>query len=191
MLPAAAAPECLDPVVYTVNASTVRKTLPTVCIAVGGLVRLANLGPEGLTAVSPADKADCDYGGAVHACRLIGTGTVQFSITNAQGTRRQTVVVAAAATRPRLPDACLGAEIVTRDARDSGMPWSAICMHLNVPLRFTNLGTAGFTVSPADAVNCWDDEDGRSCMPTRTGTVRFTNTRAGDDDIVHTVVFVA
>jgi hypothetical protein len=116
---------------------------------------------------------------------------VQFSITNAQETRRQTVVVAAAATRPRLPDACLGAEIVTRDARDSGMPWSAICMHLNVPLRFTNLGTAGFTVSPADAVNCWDDEDGRYCMPNSTGTVRFTISRPGDDDIVHTVVFVA
>jgi hypothetical protein len=187
---AAAAPECLDPVVYTVNASTVRKTLPTVCIAVGGVLRIASLGPEGLTAVSPTAKADCSYGGGVHACRLIGTGTVQFSITNAQGTRRQTVVVSATATRPRLPDACLGAEIVTRDANEGGMPWSAICMHLNVPLRFTNLGSAIFNVNPADSVNCWDGDDGLYCMPSRTGTVRFTITRPGVADLIQTVVFV-
>src|SRR3712207_3371216 len=115
-----AAPVCMDPVVYTVNASTVRKTLPTVCIAVGGVLRIANAGPGGLTGVTPTGKADCSYGGGVYACRLIETGTVQFSITNAQGTWRQTVVVATEATRPRLPDACLGAELVTRDANEAG-----------------------------------------------------------------------
>lgn len=186
----AAAPECMDPVIYTVNASAVRKNLPTVCIAVGGVLRIANLGPEGLAAVTPDDKAHCSYGGGVHACRLIGTGTVNFSITNGQGTRRQTVVVSTRATRPRLPDACLGAELVTRDANDGGMPWGATCMHLNIPLRFTNLGSAGLTVSPADAVNCWDEENGRYCMPNRTGTVRFTITRPGVEDLVQTVVFV-
>jgi hypothetical protein len=186
-----AAPVCMDPVVYTLNASAVRKTLDTVCIAVGGVLRIANLGPEGLTTVTPAGRADCYYEGGVHSCRLIGTGTVRFGVTNAQGTRQQTVTVSAEATKPRLPDACLNAEIVTRDADEGGMPWSAICMHLNTPLRFTNLGSAIFNVNPADSVDCWEAEDGFYCMPNRTGTVTFTITKPDVEDLVQTVVFVA
>jgi len=187
----AAATQCMDRVVYTIDASAIAPKLPTVCIAVGGVLRIAGLGPGGLSAVIPSGKADCFYGGGVTTCRLIETGTVRFRITNSQETREQTVVVAARATQPRLPSACINAEMVIRDAADTGMGWNAICVHLGIMVRFTGLGSAGFSVNPSDAVECWDDADGRYCSANRPATVRFTVTRPGVANSVLTVVYVA
>lgn len=185
-----AALSCLDPVIYPVDASVVRTKLPPVCIAVGGVLRLVNLGPGGLAAVTPANKVDCFYGGGVHTCRLIGTGTVRFSLTGPQGNRQQTVEVAARATRPGYRSACSGYDMVTRDAGDTGMGWESMCLYTSIPLRFTNLGSGALTISPANAADCWDQDDGHYCMPNRTGPIRFTLTRPGAEDASLTAVVI-
>jgi hypothetical protein len=46
---------CLGAVTYTIDASEGGPPWPALCIAVGGVLRVENLGPDGFS-VSPADK---------------------------------------------------------------------------------------------------------------------------------------
>jgi hypothetical protein len=147
------------------------------CIAVGGLLLLRNLGPEYLAATS-WDKVDCNYEGGVHACRLIHTGTVNLTITNSHGARPLTVVVAKASSPPKPSPACT----TTPDPLDAigggPAPW-AICVKIRSVLRIENLGPEGLTVD-RDMVTCWYEAAVRECTFVKTGTVTFT-TRYNSD----------
>jgi hypothetical protein len=140
---------------------------------VGGLLRLANLGPEYLNA-SSWDKVDCNYAAGVHACRLIHTGTVKFAIANTHGTRPLTVVVAQAASPPKPSPACTTAIPYPIDASSGGPPWRAECVRIGAVLRVENLGPEGFTVTPRNLVSCWYEAAVRECTFVKAGTVTFT-----------------
>jgi hypothetical protein len=167
-------PSCLGAVIYTVDASAGGRPWRTVCIAVGGLVRFQYLGPEYLDAKS-WDDVDCDYEGGVHACRLIGTGTVRFTVTNSHGARPFTVVVASASNPPKPSPACMGrTETYTIDAFNGGPPWSAVCMKVGAVLRVENLGPEGFTLEPRDAVSCVYEAAVRMCRLVKPATIHIT-----------------
>ena len=82
---------CLGAVKYTIDAAQSGPPRSRLCIAVGGVVEVRNLGPDGLS-VSPASKVSCSYEAGVHACRLVRPGTVTFTIAGKQA--RSLVVVA-------------------------------------------------------------------------------------------------
>jgi hypothetical protein len=166
-------PACLGAVVHTVDASAGGRPWRSLCIAVGGLLRLANLGPEYLNA-SSWDKVDCNYEGGVHACRLIHTGTVKFAITNTHGTRPLTVVVARAASPPKPSPACTTTMPYPIDASSGGPPLLAECVRIGAVLRVENLGPEGFTVTPRNLASCWYEAAVRECTFVKAGTVTFT-----------------
>jgi hypothetical protein len=77
---------------YTVVASEGGPPWPAMCVKVGAVLRVENLGPEGFS-VSPADKVSCWYEAAVRECRFVKTGTVTFSITHGEAEARSLAVV--------------------------------------------------------------------------------------------------
>lgn len=170
--PATRDPACLGAVRYVVDA---RKAGPSdVCIAVGGLLRVENLGPGELT-IQPAAKVACSYEAGIHECRLIATGRTTVRI-NGPTAKTFTMVVAAPATPPRPATACVGSGTVTVDASAEGPAWPALCLRQSVVLRLTNHGPDNFTVSPQANVTCRYEAGTRECRFTRTGTVTFTIT---------------
>jgi hypothetical protein len=164
---------CMGAVVHTVDASAGGRPWRSLCIAVGGLLRLANLGPEYLNAHS-RDKADCHYEAGVHECRLIQTGTATFTITNSHGVRPLTVVIARATTPPKPSPACTTTMPYPFDASSGGPPWRAECVRIGAVLRVENLGPDGFTVTPRSLVSCWYEAAVRECTFEKAGTVTFT-----------------
>lgn len=164
---------CLGAVVHTVDASEGARPWRSLCIAVGGVVRLANLGP-GYLNFAPGDKVDCAYEAGVHECRLVRTGTVTFSVTNAHGVRPLTVVVAPAASPPNPSPACTTTMPYPIDASSGGPPWRAQCVRIAAVLRVENLGPDGFIVNPPGLVSCWYEAAVRECTFVKAGTVTFT-----------------
>ncbi len=166
---------CLGAVTYTIDASEGGPPWSALCIAVGGVLRVENLGPDGFS-VSPADKVSCWYEAGVRECRLIRTGTAQFTITYSHAPRPLTVVVAEPSSPPGPSTACTGARTYTVDASEGGPPWPAMCVKVGAVLRVENLGPEGFSVSPADKVSCWYEAAVRECRFVKTGTVTFSIT---------------
>jgi hypothetical protein len=167
--PAHAAPACQGAVVHTVDASR-GGALPPLCIAVGGVVRIANSGP-GTVAVQPATAVDCYYAGGVHMCRLIRTGTVRFTV----GTRQMTVrVPASVAGQPSTACTAPGG-VVDIDTNDE-LTWWAPCLRLGATLRFVHLGPGLLTATPADAVTCRYAAGIHACQFRRAATVNFAAT---------------
>jgi hypothetical protein len=166
-------------VIQTIDASAGGRPWPSLCIAVGGLVRLENLGPGNLGARS-WDKVDCAYEGGVHECRLIQLGTVHFTITNTHGVRALTVVVAKASSPPKPSPACTRTVPYHLDALDGGPPWRAFCVKVGAVLRVENLGPEGLSVDPRNIVSCWYEAAVRECTFVRPGTVRLTVTRSAE-----------
>jgi hypothetical protein len=166
-------PACMGAVVHTVDASAGGQPWRSLCIAVGGLLRLANLGPGNLND-DAGDKVSCDYEAGVHECRLIRTGTVTFTITNTHGDRPLRVVVAAAASPPKPSPACTKTMPYPFDASSGGPPWRASCVRIAGVLRVENLGPEGFTVTPPSLVSCWYEAAVRECTFVKAGTVTFT-----------------
>jgi hypothetical protein len=171
-------PDCMGAVIYTVNASDAGSPKRPMCIAVGGVVRVENLGPGNLS-VNPSDRVSCWYEAAITECRLIRTGTVTFNISRVPKVGPLTVMVAEASSPPKPSPACLSATTHTVDASDGGPPWAALCVKLDVVLRVENLGPEGFSVDPADTVSCRYEAGVRECRFVKTGTVTITTTRSG------------
>jgi hypothetical protein len=172
-------PTCLGAVIHTVDAAAGGRPWRSLCIAVGGLVRLENLGPESLRARS-WDNVDCDYEAAVHECRLIHLGTVNFTITNTHGVRALTVVVGKASSPPKPSPACTSTVPYNLDALNGGPPWRAFCVKVGAVLRVENLGPEGLSVDPRAIVSCWYEAAVRECTFVRPGTVRLTTTRSAE-----------
>ena len=97
--PPTSGPACLGAVVHRIDASDTGPPWSPLCMAVGGVLRVENLGPDGF-AMSPDGNVSCWYEAGVRECRLIQAGTVRFTITNAHQTRRLALVIANASAHP-------------------------------------------------------------------------------------------
>jgi hypothetical protein len=166
-------PTCLGAVQYTINTWDGRRW-PTLCITVGGLLLLAGTGPGNLDS-SPPGLDTCKYEGGTHACRLIATGTVKFTIRKPQGDRSLTVVVVGASSPPKPSPACLAASTVFR-MESSGYPYIAECMKVGATVQITMLGPDDpvFSVKPSDMVACVYEGGSHECRLVKAGTVTFT-----------------
>jgi hypothetical protein len=172
-------PPCRGAVEYRIDASDTGPARQRLCITVGGVLRVENLGPEGFSQ-SPLDKADCEYEAAVRTCRLIQTGIVRFTIDNGHQIRKLTVVVARASSPPKPAPACMNAGTTFPiDASDGGPPWWAVCMKLGAEVRVENLGPDGLAVSPSNAVSCRYEAAIHQCRLVTAGTVTFTTAGTG------------
>ena len=169
-------PGCLGAVIYLIHARDTGPPWPTPCIAVGGVVQVEGHGPDGFE-VSPWSNVSCWYEAAFHECRLIAKGTVTFTITRTDVTRRLTVLVADGSSPPKPSPACIDDRTFTVDASDPGPPWHAECLKVGATVRVVNLGRDGFSVSPSNSVACRNSAGVRECRLLTVGTVRFTIVR--------------
>jgi hypothetical protein len=169
-------PPCLGAVEYRINAADTGPARQRLCIAVGGVLRVENLGPEGFSR-SPANKVECTYEGGVRMCRLVEPGTILFTIDNGRQVRKITVNVTRGSSLPA--SACVGARAThTIDANEE-MAWPAVCMRLGAELRVENLGPGLLTVTPSAAVSCKYEAAIHQCRITQTGTLRVGIEGAG------------
>jgi hypothetical protein len=179
-------PPCRGAVEYRINAADTGPAWPRLCIAVGGVLRVANLGPDGFTQ-SPLGKVDCAYEGGVRTCRLIGTGTVRFTIDNGQQVRRLTLDIVKGSPGPS--PACENAKTTwTIDATDGGPPRQAICMKVGAELRVENLGPGELTATPSNLVSCKYEAGIHQCRLVRAGTFTVETNGTGG---VRTLTVVA
>jgi hypothetical protein len=172
----AAGSACRGAVVHRIDASDTGPPWKKLCITVGGVLLVTNLGPEGFSANS-WDNVECNYEAAVRECRLLHAGTVKFTITNAHQTRTLTLVIAKASSPHQPSPACKArGTTFTIDAADGGPDTWPVCMKMSGLVRVINLGPEGFQVSPSAAVTCSYEAAVRQCRFTRPGTVTFTTT---------------
>jgi hypothetical protein len=163
-------------VLHTVDAGDDSRRWPAVCIAVGGLVRIRNLGPADLTTSS--NRAECAYEGGVHDCRLTATGTVSFTVARPQGSRTLTVMVARASSPPKASPACRSAStVLILDHFFDGPGVNAQCMKVGASVLFRMVGPEGSSITPSDAVTCSYEGGSRRCRLIRAATVTFTIAR--------------
>lgn len=186
---APAGTDCMGAVIHTMDASVGGQPWRSVCMAVGGLLRLTNLGPGNLAAAS-WDNVDCDYEAAVHECRLIHTGTVKLTITNGHGPRPLNLMVAHPSSPSEPSPACVTTSPHSIEANYAGPPWRAICAKVGTVVRVQNLGPEGFTVNPKELVSCWYEAAVRECTLAKAGTVTFT-TRFTPESEIRSLIVVA
>jgi hypothetical protein len=183
-------PVCLGAVIHTVDASDTGPPWKRLCLTVGGVLRVTNLGPDGFSADS-WDNVACNYAAGVRECRLLHPGTVTFTVVNAHQTRTLTLVIAKASSPPKPSPACMAAgTTLTIDATDGGPQRWPVCVKLNTVVRVINLGPDGFQVSPAGAVTCTYEAAVRICHFTRPQTVTFTTTHGDSAPRTQTVVVI-
>lgn len=168
---ATAAAACQGAVVHSVDAAKPGQ-LPALCIALGGVVRITNLGP-GLLAVEPSTLVDCFYAAGTHQCRLIRAGTVRFTL----GADARVLTVQVPATVPGQPTtACSQPGSVVNLDTNEEMRWWAPCLRIGATLRVVNLGPGLLRAVPADAVTCNYAAGVHACQFRRPATVVFTAT---------------
>lgn len=170
---AAAAPAraaaCEGAVVHTVDAAR-PGTLPRLCVAVGGVVRVVNIGPGSLRA-QPASMVDCFYAAGTYQCRLIRTGTVRLTLDGRALTVR---VPAAVPGRPSTACSPRGS-VVDLDTLDE-LPWWSPCLRIGATLRVVNLGPGRLVATPAAAVTCRYEAGIHACQFRRPASVVLTAT---------------
>jgi len=167
----AAAATCEGAVVHSVDAATPGQ-FPGLCIALGGVVRIVNLGP-GELAAQPSTLVDCFYAAGTHQCRLIRAGTVRFAV--ARGARVLTVQVPAAVPGQPTTACSPPGSVVNLDTNEE-MRWWAPCLRIGATLRVVNLGPGLLGAVPADAVTCHYAAGIHACQFRRPATVVFTAT---------------
>lgn len=85
-------PACLGAVMHTIKADTDLPFVTSICIAVGGVLRVDGTGPETVSA-DPPDNVDVSYEAGVVDCRFLSPGTVTISIVRDEQTYAIPVVV--------------------------------------------------------------------------------------------------
>jgi hypothetical protein len=172
-------PPCRGAVVYRISAADTGPAWPRLCISVGGVLQVRDLGPEGFTQ-SPSAMAECEYEGAVRTCRLLHPGTVRFTTDNGRQVRKLTLDIASASSPPKPSPACMNARTTfPLDPSDAGPSWWAICMKLGAVLRVGNLGPEGLTVTPPNAVSCHYEAAIHQCRLVKPGIVTVTTAGTG------------
>jgi hypothetical protein len=162
---------CEGAVVHSVDA-TQPGQLPPLCIALGGVVQIINLGPGSLAA-QPSTLVDCAYAAGTHRCRLIRAGTVRFTL--APDARVMTVQVPAAVPGQPTTACSPPGSVVDLDTTEE-MRWWAPCLRIGATLRVINLGPGLLRAAPADAVTCRYAAGIHACQFRRPATVVFTAT---------------
>jgi hypothetical protein len=181
---------CLGALVHRIDAADTGPPWKRLCMTVGGVLRVTNLGPEGFSA-SSWNSIECSYEAAVRDCRLLRAGTVKFTITNAHQTRTLTLRIAKASSSSVPSPACTPrGGTFTIDAAEDGPPGRGVCMKASGVVRVVNLGPDGFQVSPSDAVVCSYEAAVRECRFTRPDTVTFTTTHGDSAPRTQRVVAV-
>jgi hypothetical protein len=180
---------CLGAVEYRISAADTAPAWPRLCIAVGGVLRVENFGPDGFTQ-SPQDKADCNYAAGVRSCRLLYPGTVRFTTDNGRQVRELTLEIARASSPPKPSPACMSADTTYRlGATEGGPPWWSLCMKVGAVLRVEDLGPGALSVTPSNAVSCQYEAAIHRCRLIRAATVVFTISY--DDGGARTLTVVA
>jgi len=85
-------PACLGAVVHTLTADTELALVPSLCFAVGGVLRVEGTGP-GTVSADPQEKVSQFYEAGVVECRFLSPGTVTVSIERDGQTHTIPVVV--------------------------------------------------------------------------------------------------
>jgi hypothetical protein len=185
-----AALACQGAVIHRLDASDTGPPWKKLCITVGGVLLVTNLGPWGFSTGS-SDNVVCNYEAAVRECRLLHTGTVTFTIINAHQTRTLALVIAKASSPPKPSPACLadGATFII-DAADGGPDSWPVCMKMSGMVRIVNLGLDTFLASPSDGVACSYEAAVRECRFTRPETVTFTTTHGDWTPRAQTIVAI-
>jgi hypothetical protein len=78
--------------VHTLTADTELALVSSICLAVGGVLRVEGTGP-GTVSADPPDAASCQYEAGVEWCRFLSTETVNVSIVRDEQTYVIPVVV--------------------------------------------------------------------------------------------------
>ena len=181
-------PTCLGAVVYTFDTRTDATRWPTLCISIGGVLRLTNHGPDGMRR-TPDNLMDCDYEAAVRDCRLIRTGTVRITMDKPTGTHTLTLIVTASSPGPA-PACVPQGETYVFEVRDHTMAETAACLKLGAVLRLENHGPDNFSIEPSGAASCWYEAGMRECQFTKAATVTFTFTFPHGYVLTFTVVAI-
>jgi hypothetical protein len=170
-------PPCLGAVVYRIDAAAAGPATQRLCIAVGAVVRVENLGPEGFS-VSPSGSVECFYEAGVRLCRLVEPGSVRFTTDN--GRQVRTITVDVTRRWPATGPACVApGGTHTVDASENGPPWFAVCLKVGAQLRVENLGPGDLAVTPSRAMSCRYEAGIHQCRVVRTGTIRVVTDGAG------------
>jgi hypothetical protein len=85
-------PACLGAVVYTLVAETELALVRSICLAVGGILRVEGTGP-GTVSADPADKVSQFYEAGIVEVRFLSPGTITVSIDRDEQTYTIAVVV--------------------------------------------------------------------------------------------------
>jgi hypothetical protein len=179
---------CLGAVVHRLDASDTGAAWKQLCITVGGVLLVTNLGPEGF-AKDSADKVECNYAAGTRECRMLHAGTVRFTITNAGQTRTLDLRITKSSSKPSPACSAAGATF-TINAADGGPQGWPVCMRTSGTVRVENLGPEGFQARPAGAVTCSYEAAVRICRFNRAETVTFTTTHGDSAPRTQTVVAV-
>lgn len=83
---------CAGAVVYTLNADTELSFVKSICLAVGGILRVEGTGP-GMVSADPQEKVAQFYEGGVEECRFLSPGSVTVTIVRDSQTYPISVVV--------------------------------------------------------------------------------------------------
>ncbi len=83
---------CLGAVVHTIAAETDLPFVTSICIAVGGVLRVEGTGPDTVSA-DPPDSVDLSYEAGIVNCRFLSPGSVTVSIVRDEQTYAIPVVV--------------------------------------------------------------------------------------------------
>jgi hypothetical protein len=165
--PAATRPlDCQGAVDYAVPAGRPIRVRPTVCVTVGGILRLDDIGASTLS-ITPAALTDCFYAAGDISCRLLRTGSVTFSWTAGAIRQRQVVTVAEALPAPVCVSSGATATVSTADE----LRWWSLCLRVGATLRVEDLGPGLLTITPAPAVQCYYEAGVHSCRVIAPGTL--------------------
>jgi hypothetical protein len=176
--------------VHRLDAAATGPAWKQLCITVGGVLLVTNLGPEGF-ASDAGNKVECNYAAGTRECRLLRTGTVRFTITNAEQTRTQVLRIVKATSPPKSSPACLPAGTTfTIDASDGGPHSWPVCMKMGGTVRVENLGPEGFQVRPVGALTCVYEAAVRICRFHRPETVTVTTTHGDAESRTQTIVAI-
>jgi hypothetical protein len=85
-------PACLGAVVYTVRTDADLARVKSLCLAVGGVLRVDGTGP-GMVSADPPEKVSQFYEAGIEDCRFLSPGTITVTIVTDQQTFTITVVV--------------------------------------------------------------------------------------------------
>jgi hypothetical protein len=85
-------PACLGSVVYTLVAESELALVKSICLAVGGILRVEGTGP-GTVSADPADKVSQFYEAGIVEVRFLSPGTITVTIDRDQQTFTIAVVV--------------------------------------------------------------------------------------------------